>query len=148
MLKPMLLAVTLGCCAPAQAQIYKWSDEHGSIHYTAIPPTTGSYEVLQKSSAPDQNPADTLKDLQKRAEAVDKAREEAEKQETAKQESENAAEQRAANCEQAKSNLQALESGKIVVKADAQGNKTRLEGEQREEALKQARKDIEYFCNP
>ena len=148
MYRSILLAVMLLHCTLIQAQIYKWSDEQGKVHYSSIPPQTGRYEIIEKPPAPSQNPADVMQELQQKVEATDKAREEAQRREQDTKAAEDEAAKRTANCEQAKTNLQTLESGKLVFRVDAQGNRIRLEGEQREQALNQARKDIDYYCNP
>jgi hypothetical protein len=86
--------------------------------------------------------------LQQKAQAADKAREETQQQQQATQQADEAAARRTANCERAKANIDALQSDKVVMRVDEKGNKTRLEGQQREEALNQARKDVDYFCTP
>jgi hypothetical protein len=148
MVKQILLTVVLACCATAQAQIYKWSDENGTVQYTAVPPAKGSYEVINKPPPASQDPDIAMKELKDKVSAVDKTREDAQQQDKAAKATENEASQRAANCERAKTNLQTLESDKLVYKTDAQGNKTLLEGPQREQAFNQARKDVDYFCAP
>jgi len=41
-----------------------------------------------------------------------------------------------------------LESPQDVVSTDASGNKVLLDDNQRQQQLQQARKDMEYYCNP
>jgi hypothetical protein len=144
----LLFTLTLVCCMAAQAQIYKWSDEGGNIHYSAIPPTSGNYETLPKPSQPRNDPSTTMQELRQKVETVDKARQDAEQKEKAAQTAEDDTAKRAKLCEQAKNNVQILESNKVVLQTDAQGNKTQLEAEKRQEALDKARKDVDYFCSP
>ncbi len=59
----LLIAVALLLLAPlATAQVYKWTDAHGTVHYSEAPPaqgttyskvtTTGTVEPLSKSTPP------------------------------------------------------------------------------------------------
>ena len=54
----------------------------------------------------------------------------------------------AENCQIARDNLAVLESTQDVVSTDASGNKVLLDDNQRQQQLQQARKDMEYYCNP
>jgi len=47
-----LLAVSLLACAlTAQAQLYRWTDESGKVHYTDTPPPATAKNVEKKASA-------------------------------------------------------------------------------------------------
>lgn len=47
--KTAWLLLALAACAPAAAdQVYKWTDEHGTVNYTPYPPPASARDVQQK----------------------------------------------------------------------------------------------------
>ncbi|MBL8258344.1 MAG: DUF4124 domain-containing protein [Candidatus Competibacteraceae bacterium] len=164
MLKRTLSALLVaGCCvfaAALQAQqaqqgqqfIYKWTDDRGMIQYSELPPPTGvKYEMVSKTSGTGQkNAEEGARDLNKEQADLAKQVEEQEKkqQEETEKAQKEAEDVRTKNCEAAKKNLKILQGDGAVVKTDAKGNKIALDPQQREEELKKAQKDQDYFCNP
>jgi hypothetical protein len=146
MFKQVLLILALVCCGPAYAAgIYKWVDERGNTQYSATPPPYGTtYENLSTSSRPNQ-------DSEAAGETSSVTGEEPNKAASAlgeKQETLDHKEQWAENCRIAQTNAAKLEGDRDIVQTGADGKKFLLEGEQRQDALRQAHKDIEYYCNP
>lgn len=132
-----LIAVALLLLAPlATAQVYKWTDASGTVHYSEAPPaqgtkfskvtTTGTVEPLaapvseatedtrETPAAPSQPVADTP-------------------------------ENRSALCASLKSNLAALQgSGPVVMQQD--GKATALDDAQRKQQTAQAQAQHDQFC--
>ncbi|MGB2680221.1 MAG: DUF4124 domain-containing protein [Candidatus Competibacter sp.] len=164
MLKRTLSGLLIaGCCAFAltlqaqQAQqsqqfIYKWTDDRGMIQYSELPPPTGvKYEMVSKTSGAEQkNAEEGARNLDKEQADLAKqvAEQEKKQQEDAEKAQKEAEDVRTKNCEAAKKNLKILQGDSPVVKTDAKGNKIALDPQQREEELKKAQKDQDYFCNP
>lgn len=75
-------AALLALAAPAAAQIYRWTDAEGVVHYTQTPPPSGNYQaVTQKAPPPSTAPAvDAGRALLQRADAATRQRTEAESQ--------------------------------------------------------------------
>jgi glutaredoxin len=46
-----LAAVLLACAASAGAQLYRWTDEKGKVHFSDTPPPAGAREVRRKDVA-------------------------------------------------------------------------------------------------
>jgi hypothetical protein len=146
---PFLLALMWGVSIQAQAEaIYKWRDATGQFQYTEVPPPSGDYEVLNKPPPPAEDPGKVMENLQNQVQEAEKARQEAEQQEKQQAENKDRAELFAKNCEVARTNVKALEGNQPVVRTDAQGNRIVLGAQEREATLKQARKDMDYYCNP
>ncbi len=138
----IIMIILLGCIQAQAANTYKWVDEDGTTQYTAMPPPIGiPYETLGAPPPPTEDPKAAMQKLtDKLKESDDKAAE----AKTAQEEQES----NAKNCELSKKNLKILEGKKDVVGLDKDGKKYILNPEQREANLKQARKAIDYFCNP
>ncbi|MCP5424487.1 MAG: DUF4124 domain-containing protein [Gammaproteobacteria bacterium] len=150
---PLLLTLLAGMTLQVQAEaIYKWRDATGKYQYTEVPPPSGDFEVLNEPLAPSEDPNKVMEKLRNQVDEAEKAREETEKKEQEKEKAQNENNDRAAliakNCDVAKGNVKALESDQPVVRTDAQGNRIVLSGEERQKALQQARKDMDYYCKP
>lgn len=114
----------------AQAGVYKWQDATGRTHYSASPPPGAPYEELSIPRAP--TPAPTPPAEPPRA-APDKAAAPATREEA---------------CKRARENVTLLESDQPVTALDASGGQaTELDAAARQQALKQARKDVAYYCD-
>jgi hypothetical protein len=139
-----LLLVT----APTAAEIYKWVDEEGNVHYSQQRPPADaqprSTETLKVNSG-SASEAD-LKNLQRDIERSNKIFEDrAQKKEEQEQ---AAAEQdiRKQNCDKVRLNLQKLQEAQRIYHTDEQGNRTRIGEEQRQADIKRAQEQVEEWC--
>lgn len=161
MTKSVILAVMLAFAATAFAQMYRWVDKDGRVHYTATPPPPGvKARTLQAPSAPAAAPApdDAAKDagakdarkgaltpaeqeqeFRRRQLEAQKAREKealAAKEAEAKQE----------NCARAREALRTFESGQRISRTDAQGERYYLEDDARARETEAARRGVQDWC--
>lgn len=130
------------------AQVYSWKDASGKIHYGDRPPAERQAQVRQLPGAPAATP-----DVEAaRKAAAERQFSQREKQAAgeSKQVPEDPAQAkiRAENCQRAKNNLAALESGQIRFTLDAKGERVALDGKLREEELARARKSVTDWCSP
>ena len=148
MFRPGLAFVLAMLAAPAGAEIYKWTDAQGNVHYGDHPPS---------SSTPKPFNPQTAKDAEARAEealrqAADQAarkraeqaisREAASKQQAANEEE---ARRKAANCQRARGNLEALQRARVT-RVDAQGQTQILDEAAREAEMARASRAIVENC--
>ncbi|MDX1656841.1 MAG: DUF4124 domain-containing protein, partial [Candidatus Competibacteraceae bacterium] len=56
MLHKLLILTVLLAPLPAQADIYKWRDEAGKVHYGAVPPPGVELEVIEGPRRPSSTP--------------------------------------------------------------------------------------------
>ena len=157
----VILAVMLACAATASAQMYRWVDKDGRVHYTATPPPPGvkARTLRAPSTAPAEpaaddaakdagakdarkgalTPAEQEQELRKRQLEAQKAREKealAAKDAEAKQE----------NCARAQEALRTLESGQRVSRTDAQGERYYLDDDARAGETAAARRAVQDWC--
>lgn len=125
-----LAAAIAGSADAGAAELYKWTDEKGQVHYTDTPPPAGvEHEARQVETAPD-TPADQTIAAQQAA---------AKKQQDPA--SENAA------CKTARANVQVLESSPQVAKdLDRDGTPETLTPEQHAAELQRERQLVELMC--
>lgn len=137
------LVIMMGSTAFA-ADVYKWKDDAGQTQYTQSPPVGGRpYEVIkdrkkameaEAAAAAAANSANTASTAK-----VPKANPEKPGTE------EKSLSDR--NCEAAKQNRKVLSEFTRVRVTDAKGDQRFLTEDERQDKLKQADKDIAYFCS-
>ncbi|MDH4234775.1 MAG: DUF4124 domain-containing protein [Gallionella sp.] len=141
----------------AFSALIKWVDEQGHVHYSDVPPppdantkilrstskgtTSNSTEDSTASTSPAEPKSiaereiELKKSQQAKKEAADKA---------AKQQA--VAETNKANCAAMQQNLMALQEGIRMVELDANGNRSILEDDQRQQRIVKVQKDISANC--
>jgi hypothetical protein len=134
-----LIAVALLMMAPlAAAQVYKWTDASGTVHYSQAPPVKGTnYKTVHTTGTvePRQAPAPAV------ADKGDAAAQPAPGNKPMADTPEN----RSKMCSSLKTNLAALQgSGPVVMQ---QGDKTTaLDGDQRKQQLASAQSQYNQYC--
>jgi hypothetical protein len=129
-------------------EIYTWRDADGRINYSDTPPATADAKKIRDSApAGNDDAATAARKAAAEKEAASRKRQTvsadaASKASTEKQQ----AEERQANCIQAKAQLQGIESGQIRFKTGANGERVGLDGEVRDAELARARKAVESWC--
>jgi Domain of unknown function (DUF4124) len=166
-MKRLSLAIALSLCLalPAMAQMYKWVDANGEVHYSDRPPPSNvKTETLQMPSepaaapaaAPAANPAKgaTQKDeaagpksLAEEDQAFRKRQADAAKAQAEQARKEAEARKKAEYCKSAKAALANLELGGRQVRVNDKGERVFLTDEEIAQATAQARKDAAAACN-
>ena len=149
-MKQSLLLILLLSSTNAYPALYKWVDSNNQTHYSEEPPVNKKARLLpSRSAANDTAPASAPaapKTLVERAAELSKAK--AAKKET----SDEAAKKQAyndalkSNCDGARKNLAALKNGIRLVEMDANGERSFLSDEQREQRMVKAQQDIQENC--
>ena len=143
-----LVLLTLFAYLPTAglAEMYSWKDATGKIHYSdepppdktparkVAPPATGAGDPAARRALTEQEAA-ARKKQKETQEAADKSQKEKAN-----------AEERRTECERARSNLQAIESGQVRFTIDSKGERVALDGEVREAELAKARKAADSWC--
>lgn len=142
-LAPLVLAL---CSTIAAAQLYSWKDASGKVHYSdepppdkasarkVAPPATGAGDAAARRAAADQEAA-----ARKKQKEAQEAGEKAQKDKTD-------AEERRVECERARTNVQAIESGQIRFTIGSNGERVGLDGDTREAELAKARRAADAWC--
>ncbi|HET9679430.1 MAG TPA: DUF4124 domain-containing protein [Gammaproteobacteria bacterium] len=128
----LILLLTLLFVLPASAQVYRWVDDQGKVHYSDTPPPSEQAEALNIDSG-ERVPAEE-----------ETAADEKTADEIQTPIAQTLAEKR---CELAKITLATYREVDTLVKADEEGNKQALSDEEKAAAIKQAEANVAARCN-
>ncbi|OHC66335.1 MAG: hypothetical protein A2045_01885 [Rhodocyclales bacterium GWA2_65_20] len=143
-LVPLVFAL---CSLSATAALYSWKDADGKVQYSDQPPPgTTQARKLAAPPAPASDADATRKGFAEQEMAARKKQKESQEAAAKAEKEKTEGEARRVNCDKAKGNLHALESGQIRFTTSAKGERVALEGAVREEELASARKAVESWC--
>ena len=137
----------------AQAEVTRWVDAEGKVHYSDQPPpsTAKSQKTLDlknnpalPGAAPESKGGEkTLaeKELESR-----KRRVQAEEAAAKRAKDEEEAKNKKINCEQARNQLQALQEGQRVSRFNEKGERVFLDDKDRAPAIEEAKKSVDSWC--
>ena len=145
-----LVIATLLLHAPAIAQIYKWTDDSGEIHYTQTPPPGGvASQKMQGAPAPAES-RETIRQeqqkLQQQLDAMEERHAERENREALEKQRKKLDEISEKNCITARNNLGKLQQGGIKRYLTPEGEVIRLTDEERQRRLAEAQNQVEKYC--
>ncbi len=158
LVRPFLLtALALSCLSlsPAQANIYKWVDEQGNVHYGQRPPSAGDSEKLKINHHAPQDRSSYTRPGQKKEDEAKTEDENTENGETEKKTEDKAEKpvesaadrkRRMAACQQAREQLARMQSIGRIRSRDKDGNTTFLSQAQKEGRMKKIRESIAQKC--
>jgi hypothetical protein len=153
MLRKAALVLVLAAATASAQEIYNWRDREGRTNYSDNPPADStpartlsgrSYEPPPMPELPQTDkakPSSADQDLEfrkRQAEAGEKA---AKQQRLAAE-----AEEKRRNCEQARNQLSALESGQRMARYNDRGEREYLDDAQRAEEIAHTRKAVDSWC--
>ena len=145
-----LLHVALGClvicssAAPAKAEIYRWTDQTGVVHFGERPPMGSGAELVEiKNLHADPQAIKALQEIQRENESAHEARlqKRAEMRERAELKK-----RKVQQCADAKAHRESLVSATRLFKIAADGTRERLGEEARDEDLKRIDTSISELC--
>ncbi len=145
---PLLMLLFAVCSAPVTAQVYKWVDAEGNVHYGERRPPGLEAETLKV-----QPPTLTTEQRSLELEKLKlKAGLGAENQIPQAGQTDEARAQmpqavREENCRIARSNMASLVQKRRIVRTDETGNLVRLDDTERERRLQDAKEQVEEFCD-
>ncbi len=131
MLTLIIPATTLG------SGIYKWTDEHGKVHYGSQRPEDAEAEKMKIDISKPTPAAAKPKDEDEAEEKTDKA--DAGKDKKAKKE-------RVTYCNSEKKRLKTIMRNKVIHETDANGKVIKLAAEERKQRLNKIRANVMKYC--
>lgn len=140
----------------AFAEIYKWTDEDGRVHFSDKPVNKSATEVqlrqqnISTSPSVKQHEAETMTDVQRRANQSrfgDSLKAERIKREQAKAKEQKEKKRREQNCRYAKRDLKAAKEVSSVFNYDEQGNKYYYNKQQRQAYIQRKIDKVNEWCD-
>lgn len=141
----MLLSLLAGA-VPAHAELYKWTDGEGRVHYSDQPPTVNVQTLRHDSAGQSETTSEATQSLNAKDQDFQKRRKEAE---DARAKGEKEAEQarvKQENCARARNNLSTLQNTPRVYTTNAAGQRSYMDDAARAEALASSQKAVSDFC--
>lgn len=140
------LLILAGLATGSQAAMYKWVDENGQTVYSQTPPASGQSTLVKPPPPPAETPEEAQKRLNQQIQKLDDKEEDRELASQKKDEEQNQAEVFNANCAGAQNNLRNLEGNPRKMVGQSDGTYVRLNEEERQQKMQEARDQIEKFC--
>lgn len=141
-----LLILLILASANSFAEVNKWVDDQGRVHYSDQPPPPDvRAETLRSASDAASGVAGTGDFVQQEAalKRAQRAQQSDDAQAAAKQATADALK---ANCEAARQNLRSLQSGARIMDINASGERYYLDDSQRQQRIDKVQQDINNLC--
>jgi len=141
-----LFIILMLAAQTSSAEIYKWVDEHGRVHYDDRPPVTGQKQLMdinEESNAVKSIPENRAEKRRKLLDAIDEDRQ-LKKELEAKEKKKKA--KMLKQCHVARDNLKLYQRSRSVYDLDKDGNRVTLPSSARDQVIANIKKQIQQFC--
>ena len=149
-MKCLLLIISVLYVVSAQAEVYKWVDEKGRVHY-GDKPTVGSQPVEVKQHEARDKPAATGEDEltrdEKRQRVSDMLEEDRLAKNKEREKEKRERERKKRECNRLKDHQRHVERASRLYKLDKDGNRVFMPNDQREKSQQKLRKRIKKACS-
>ena len=146
MKRSALIVAALLAAAAVHAQVFEWKDESGKTHYSDMPPPGNARELRKIESAPPATGSPTQKTAADRELEFRKRQKESQTNSEKASKEQTASTERKENCDNARRQLQLLESGERIALRDDKGERYYMDDAQREQEITKARQAMQSFC--
>lgn len=146
MKRALLFVIAVLAAGTVSAQIYTWRDASGKVHYSDTPPP-GTEAKQMRGGVPTGADGGAQRRSQNEQEQEFRKRSSEAAEKKAKSEKELAEkEARKQDCESARAQLQALESGQRVTRFNEKGETVFLDDAERAQEIERTRKIVAQQC--
>ena len=152
-MRAALLIIIGFVSATLQAEVYKWVDDKGIVHYGDKQNTEGrSVEMQVDMSSPDENPENANKETatlsrdEKRRRLAGAMEEDRLEKKEAREKKKAERDQNKRQCNQLKDKKKRRQAAAVLYKLDKDGNRVVLSDEQRSKNQKSLDKQIKKYC--
>lgn len=141
-----LLLVMLG--SPALAEIYKWVDKNGEVHYGQIPPNENAQQMntVPSGQASDSKKQDSVSRLNRQAKELEKDQEMAKEHQKKLAEEEKRKKIKNENCQRAQTSYNTINEGGRMYQVDPSGERHYWSDKERATKLATAKDAVEEWC--
>ncbi|HEX5364954.1 MAG TPA: DUF4124 domain-containing protein [Gallionella sp.] len=140
-----LLIFLMLCGTNAYAEIHRWVDDHGKVHYTDQPPVGVDATELRSAPAPGSAPA-AAKTFAEREADLKKAQQTKKEADARAAQKQANAEAEKYNCSVAQQALLSLKSGRRVAEYDANGERSFLGESELQQRTAKAQEEVAKWC--
>jgi len=143
--RTIFLILCLGLPLTAAADVYKWKDDSGHVHYSDQPPSD-KVTVIKSNSAPYDQTVAMQRDLADKDLAFKKRMEEAAKAKEKADKDAEAARIRQENCERARSNLASMNENRRIYTSGPNGQRYYMNDQQLADTRAMSEKAVAENC--
>jgi hypothetical protein len=149
MIHPVLIGFVLAALgAAAVAEVYRWTDAEGRVHY-GDRPSAGAQSVPNVGGTPPVQPAPSDGErLQRQQRMLDAYRQEREEKQQAEAKRKADDAERERNCAHARDALARYERSGVIYEPQADGGRRYLSEAERDSAIRTAQGDVKRWCGP
>lgn len=140
---PLLLIVLLSVPLVVCAQVYKWKDAHGTVHFSDTPPPHGVTYTIVKTSASMHIESGASANSSKMNAAEENADDSAQ---AVKQRMADTPANRKSVCDNLQANIKLLNGDSPLITKDAKGKSLVMSKESRGKELAKEQKQYQQFC--
>ncbi|MBM4228071.1 MAG: DUF4124 domain-containing protein [Gammaproteobacteria bacterium] len=133
---------------PKAAEIYRWVDEAGDVHFGDRPQTPSAQKVEVRQGGADDTAAREVRRLERTQRLLDEYAMEREERELTRAEAENEKVRRREQCDAASREQVELEYSAYLYTRDKDGNKIILPDSELEQRRKDVAARVAEFCKP
>lgn len=130
----------------AADKVYKWTDEHGNVHYGDRPPAESARREIRLRETPALDPDVGLRQ-QRTARLLQSFAAEREEKQAARVAAANKKKEREARCVQAREQQQKYENSAFIYTRDAAGERVILDDDAHARVMEDAREAVETWCH-
>jgi hypothetical protein len=142
----LLFLGALAFVGVAHAELYKWTDAQGKVHYSDQPPTVNTATIKDAPAGSSETATQAAQSLNAKDLAYQKRREEAEKARAKAEKDAEQARMQSENCAKARNNLSTLQNTPRVYTTNAAGQRIYMDDAARAQALASNQKAVSDFC--
>jgi hypothetical protein len=132
--------------AAAPAEVYKWTDAEGRVHFGDRPPQGEAETVPMPGRTGDAPVATPEERLEKQRRLLNAFEEERRQKRDAQAQARQEKAERQRNCAEARDNLHSQETASAVYRLGPDGERVYLDEGEREQALARARAAVAQWC--
>ncbi|HLB30361.1 MAG TPA: DUF4124 domain-containing protein [Gammaproteobacteria bacterium] len=130
----------------AAAEVYKWKDEDGNVHYSASPPP-GEIDSEPVDTTEGGASAEALKRINVLRQQLNKSDQRQAKEAEVRQKKQDFQQIKEENCAKSRDKLITLQQARRLRAVDESGNVTRATAEEHKARIKAAEANIEKWCD-
>jgi hypothetical protein len=142
----LLFLGTMAGMGVAHADLYKWTDGEGKVHYSDQPPAVSTQTIKTPHAGQAETTTQATQSLNDQNQAFQKRREEAEQARLKSEKEAGQARIQRENCAKARNNLVTLQNAPRIYTTNAAGQRTYMDDAARADALANTQKAISESC--
>lgn len=149
--KTLIALIFLAAPLSLHAELYKWEDSSGKVHYSDVPPPDAKTTTVGRSKGKAaQTPATpnkaTPKNLADKELEFNKRRQEAKESASKAEKEAAAAKEKQENCTRSKATLRSLKEGSRMSTTNEKGERVVIDDTMRQRETERAQKDVDSWC--